>query len=127
MIELMKIEKYIEAKSKLSFYKKLELKLRNEILESQFPSACEGTHNAEVDLFQIKGSFSNSMSIDKDALEDNEEFLSDEEKACIVYKPSISVTEYKKLRDNDKILIDDIIVIKPKQASLTITMLEEEE
>lgn len=120
------IEAYIEAKSQMQYYKKLELKLRKQILERQFPSAGEGSHLYIDNQYQVKGTFRNSIAIDQDEYDLNKHLFTPAELACCTEKVSISMSKYKKLKDEDKLFIDDMVTIKPALPTLSIELIEEE-
>lgn len=119
------IERYNDAKSKLAQFKKLENQIRLEVIDQYFPKAIEGTHNQELTGYEIKATFKMNHKFDAKALEKIVEDLSEEEFACINYKPSLKLAEYKKLSDSERELLDETIITTPALPSIKITAIEE--
>ncbi|RKZ94834.1 MAG: hypothetical protein DRQ40_05050 [Gammaproteobacteria bacterium] len=114
------VEKYNEAKAKLAHYKKEENALRLELIEEIFPNAIVGTYNGVSGNNMIKGVFKMNHRLDK-TLEDDIESLTEAEKDCIVYKPSLSLTNYKKLDESERETLDKHVIVTPALPTITIT------
>lgn len=101
------IEKWIDASATLKAVKEEEMELRKEICnELQENEGGIGTKNYLVQGFKLKATFALSYKIDEDKLKELMEQLSDEEKACIKWKPSIDVTAFKKVESD---LLNEIV------------------
>lgn len=114
------LEKYNDAKAKLTRYKTLEHSLRLELIEELFPNAIEGTHNLEVDNQSVKAVFKMILKLDAKALDETGNALSQAEKACIVYKPSLILAKYNKLEDSEKEALAEMITTSPALPSIKI-------
>ena len=114
------VQEWREAKDQLNHFKKLEMNTRLEICEILLANEEVGTHTFMVEDFKIKAVKKNNMSILKDELAEIASSMSPEEKACIEYKPSLSLAKYKLLDNHD--VIDDCLLVKPATPSLTITL-----
>jgi len=119
-----KIAQYLEAKNSLAHYKKLEAELRIDLLDDLFPSAGEGTLNTVVGDFIVKGTFKNSISIDKDILERTIGDFEEEELECISFKPALSLSKYKQLDDRSN--IDECLTSKPSMPTISIKVVSDE-
>ena len=119
------IEKWVEAKANLQHYKVLEAKLRLEILDQLFPSAGAGSQSVAIGPYDVKGTFRNNASLDHKRLDECWDKLSDDEQACIKYKPTFLVSKFKELSDNERRDIESCITFKPAMPTLEITLVEE--
>ena len=115
---------FIDAKSKLDKYKKLEAKLRVELLNELFPTAGTGTFKTEIEGLEITGSFKNNVRIDQADFKTFLPFLTDEELSCIKYTPSLITAKYSQLHNQN--VIDDMLVTTPAMPTITITLGEQE-
>ncbi len=115
-----KIELYKTVKEAADKYKQHENELRLEILDELFPTAGEGTHKVDIGNIRIKGVFGTNYTIDSKMLEDIEFSLSDDELACINYKPNLSLTAYKKLDASERANLDQCITAKPAMPFIKI-------
>lgn len=115
------IEQYNTAKSKLAHYKKLEHDLRLEVIEEIFPNAVEGTHNYYINNLEIKGTFKMNHKLDAKGLAKTGDDLTQAEKECIVYKPSLVVGKYNALDASEREALDGFITTTPALPSLKIT------
>jgi hypothetical protein len=113
------IESYRFAKKQLADYKKLESELRIELLSAAFPDGNVGTHTVETGLLSIKGSFKNTFTLDKN-IEEVMDSLSDAEKACIGFKPSLKLAVYNELEPELKEELDKWLTVKPAMPTVKI-------
>ena len=125
-IEIGIINEWIEAKKKLDEYKKLESELRMSILTTVWPNSHEGIFKKEIEGIEIKGTFENSAKIDVAELEQLEESMTEDELDCITYKPSLSMTKYKALADEERETLDECISFKPAMPTLSIKEINDE-
>lgn len=116
------IADYEDAKVKLNHYKKRENELRLAVIDEFFPNGTEGTLTETFGQHKIKGTFRLNYKLDQEAFADNENYMGDDELACIARKPSIILSAYKALRPEDKLFIDDCVTISPGLPSLAITL-----
>ena len=118
-----KLLEWQEAKKQLDHFKKLEVKMRKEILEELFPSAGEGTLNTSIGNIIVKGGFKYNASLDRDALQIAD--LTDEEAECINWAPSLSKTKYSELEPSQRKSLDGCLTFKPALPTLTIKIEED--
>ena len=121
------ITSYIEAKSKLDYYKALEAKLRIDLLDELFPAVGVGTHKDTIGDFEIKGVFKNNIKIDAKELSIIKDLLSDEELDCIRYKAELKAKEYNALSEDERSVLDEAVVITPAMPTLTVSPIEQVE
>ena len=114
------IAAHIDAKSNLDRFKAEEKKLRIELINILFPTSGEGTHTMFHEGFKVKCAIKMNYNIDANALKEWEELFSPEEARVILRKPSLDLTNYRKLDEDDKMWIDDCITVTPGLPSLSI-------
>lgn len=107
--------KYAELKSKE--WKRTELELRNEIVEKFTSEDDIGKTKIDDDGYEIEINRGYSQSLDESVLDNLT--LSEEEQACIKYKPGLVAKELKKLNGTETLF--EAIIEKPRQATLKIT------
>ena len=121
-----------KAKKELARLKVLESDLRQLIINSDFKNhKLDGTENVELGKgYKLKAVFKTNYSFpDKDKLD---VVLAAIEKAgpdgeyvaerLVKYKPELSVSEYKKLDEVYKKLIDTVIITKPTSPTLELVI-----
>lgn len=99
MITEKKVKSWILAKTKLDAAKKQELELRQTICEDILKSQVKGSKKITVGKFTLTATAKLNEKVDADLLKSLWENLSDEEKGCIKFKPSLKAKEYHKLKD----------------------------
>jgi hypothetical protein len=120
------LSRYIDAKSNLDHFKKLEAELRIQMLEEVFPSASAGTHNFEMEGYKIKGVFKNNTRIDLKHFKSIEGELSAEELDCIRFKPELDMRKYNATSEDERSLLDEAVVVSPAMPTISIDLLEQE-
>ena len=116
---------WLEATANLKAAKKEELRLRDLIVGDVLQDKFEGAVTRNDDGFKVVATAKLTRSIDRVVLESIWEGLSDVEKNCIDYKPSLKLADYKKIEASGGALLE-AITVKPAQASLKITAIEVE-
>jgi len=114
------ISDYVRTKELFNKYKKLETEQRVGLLEKLFPAAGVGTLTEYKAGMKIKGTFRLNYKVDLEALETFEADFSEDEARCIVRKPTLNLTDYKKLDDVDRISLDMCITATPGLPALSI-------
>lgn len=118
---------WLQASTLLKKFKKKELSLRNEIISEHGSTKIDGTEKQTIDNLEIIFSFDLTKSIDRAALDTGWDNLSEEEKACIDWKPALKLKEYKALKEsNPKSLLLRCITEKPAQGTLKMVYLDEQ-
>tara|TARA_R110000803_G_scaffold85829_3_gene152217 strand:+ start:174 stop:602 length:429 start_codon:yes stop_codon:yes gene_type:complete len=120
------INKWKAAKSALDSAKKLESSLRLEVIENVFPNAGEGTTNhfyydSQMDR-KLKVNVRMNYKLNLADLKDWEDFMSEEEAACIKRTPTLDLTKYRQLdRDiGNRPIIDQCVEVTPGMPSLSV-------
>ena len=113
-------EEWLAISANLKLMKSAELELRNSICKEFLIDKLEGAATCYKEGLSITATAKLTRSIDREVLEAIWGDLTDEEKECIDYKPSLKLAKYKTL-EHDGCLLMDAITIKPAQASLKIT------
>jgi len=113
---------WLTAKKNLTKFKTDELKLRNEIIQTFIDNEVSGNLKFQKGHYKITIGLSLNNQLDESVLNTIWEDLSDEEKNCIKYKPSLIAKDFKELSGNEKLF--EAITIKPRQSTLKIEVLE---
>lgn len=113
-----KIGEWIIQKHKLDVAKKHELELRKEICEHILQGKIKGSKKSTIGTYVLTATAKINNKIDAELLESIWESLSDKEKACVKYKPSLIAAEYKKLKGAVK--LHRCIDSKPGTPALTL-------
>lgn len=114
-------EEWLAVSADLKRVKALELKLRNKICSEMLEEKLEGA----VTELKIKGKFKVTAtaklnrSVDRSMLDALWDDLTEDEKECIDWKPSLKLGEYKKVEMSGGKLLD-AVTVKPGQATLKI-------
>lgn len=124
MITRNKIEKWLEAKSQLDYWKAEEMKLRREIADELLDGQPTGTHNFTKLGYKIKAVKKVNYNLDEQALAAIWDSMTAAEKEAIKYKPSLSLAIYKKLDHHE--MLDQVIVTKPATPTLSIEEIKDE-
>ena len=111
-------DSWLDAKMNLAKYKKQEIELRNKIIDSFLTNETSGTLKFNKGNYKITIGLSLNNSLDESVLDTIYQGLSDEEKNCILYKPSLIAKEFKLLSGNESLF--EAITIKPRQPTLKI-------
>lgn len=119
---MSKIKLYIKAKEKLTLYKNLERQLRLEVLEELFPSAVNTKATTTSGNLIITGAFGLNHSLTSDFDYDS---LSELEQSVISFKPSIIISAYKRLSEEQRTNLDRFVTVKPSLPTITIKESEE--
>ncbi|CUS06491.1 hypothetical protein FDJ62_gp30 [Acinetobacter phage Loki] len=120
-----------DLKEQMNRLKAQELEMRNEIIKRFFSRDLdkEGTINHELGRgWKLKAEFKKTYGFttteDLNAALDKLEDQSPEFKLLVErlvgWSPKLSVSEYKKLPDDFRKIIDEVIVIKPSQPTVTL-------
>lgn len=117
------INDYLDAKANLDKFKKLESEMRIKVLNKFFPENNIGTNNTATKNFAVKGTFKNNFNLSAKISEVWDD-LSPEEQACVTFKPSLKLSEYNKLDEDQKDLIDNYITVTPAMPTLAIKEVE---
>lgn len=113
-------QNWINASEQLKYWKEKEMELRLKICDHYLEALPTGTHTFHKSGYIIKPIKKISYNINKEILNNNWDKLSDEEKACVKFTPDLLLTQYKKLDDKSKILLNKAIETKPATPSLSI-------
>lgn len=97
LINIKSIKQWITLAAQLKTAKKLEMALRKEINNEILGKDKIGTMHAAFGEIEVTCSVTDSLSVGKEDLMVNQKYLTEQEKGCIVWKPSIDKAKYKKL------------------------------
>ena len=111
---------YTEAKSKLGFWKKKELEIRNKILKEMECEKDEGVVKKTVGQLLIKATYKLNRKIEKPILDSIYNELSDEEKEAVKYTPEIVMKNYRKLEEKGDSPLLDAVIVTPAQGTIEI-------
>ena len=125
-MSVLKLLEWQKAKDRLDEYKAKEKELRLAILDDLFPSAGEGSLSASVGRYIVKGSFKNSTTVSKEDWEERSGVFTEEQLACVNFKPSFLSSKFKLLDDEERFMVEECLTIKPALPTLTIKLIEDE-
>lgn len=114
-------DQWIQACVDLRKAKATELELRNIICETHLTDKLEGSKTIREEGYAVTPTAKLNRSLNKEVLDVLWDDLTVEERACIVYKPSLVLANYKKIENSDSKLIE-AVTCKPGQSSLKIIM-----
>lgn len=119
-------EQWLQAAADLKRMKGEELALRLEICKDVLGDKLEGTQNEFADnhRFKITATAKLNRTIDRSVLETIWEDLTDEERQCIDYKPSLVLGNYRQIEEEGGKLID-AVTVKPATPTLKIVEVEQ--
>jgi len=109
-----------ELQNQLAFYKKGEADLRILICEHLNKRKSVGSHKFSFDTWNVTSVKKVTTTLLADELEDIYDDLSEEERECIKFKPSLINAKYKAA---DTKLLDTCIITKPAMPSLKIELI----
>ena len=111
------IEQYMNAKDKLAEAKKIEMDFRLKVAE-MFSDQSEGVKTLDIEEFEVKCTFKNNITVDRDALDLVIDNMSAEELEAIDFKPTIKLGVYKKLDDTS--WLETCLVVKPATPAIKV-------
>jgi len=125
----MLLEQHRLTATSLKSLKEVEAKLRIKIADIYKDKGFNtiGTHCMQMDGMDIKMVLKINTKLDAEILEGIIEDLTDEELACIRYKPELKMKEYNTLtveQNEDDIYLDDAVTTSDAMPSLEITLSE---
>ena len=103
-----------------------EILLRKKIFEGKFPKPVEGAKNkVNIDQYYVlKGTYVLNRNVDVGAYKSIQEKLRelDVSDEVVEWKPSLKKSEYNKLTDDQKLIFDQCLIIKPGSPALEIVL-----
>lgn len=124
MLDLDTLEAWRKAALELAMWKEREMTLRKVVFADAFPNPVEGTNKHEVmDGWTIKATQPYTRALDQSKVEPILKDLKKQKLGDLIkVKYELSVTDYKKLAEDDpaKAVIDAILTTKPGAPSLEL-------
>lgn len=116
------LDEWITVKTDLERLKKREADLRKKLFDGAFPAPIEGVNTVELsDGSIVKGTYKINRTIDEASLQAVKENLPAEKSARLVtFKPQLSLTEYRKLTDEERKIFDAALIVRPGSVSLEV-------
>lgn len=115
------LEEWYDLSRELKTLKERELTLRRELFAAYFTDPKEGTNTIEIEEgWELVGGYTFTRTIDPAALDAVVEQLGNVLDNVVVWKPSLSVTNYRKMNDADRHVLEQALVIKPGAPTLAI-------
>ena len=121
-VSMEKLIAWESAAQQAAHFKKEEARLRRECFEEGFPEPVEGTNYVNLENgYRLKGIHKLTRSIDKAALSATLEQLPESVADSVVnYNPSLALSVYRKLPEDQRRIMDEAVVIKPGMPTLEI-------
>jgi hypothetical protein len=120
------IQQWYVLQDQLKKLKASEMLLRTRIFKGLFPNPVEGTNNYPLpEQWVLKGGYKLTRNIDIGSLQAmRERFAAAGVRAdsLVEYKPSLVLSEYRTLTDEQRQLFDQCLEIKPGSPSLEIVL-----
>lgn len=113
-----KLERFRLIASELKLLKKEEMDLRKSLCDELLKNRPKGTHRFELPGMVIKANKKVLTTVDAKRLAEHYHVMTEAEKACIVYKPSLSLSAYNKLFDTPT--LDECITVRPASPTLEV-------
>lgn len=117
---------WYEMNQQLKKLKAQEILLRKKIFGAAFPTPEEGTNNYELaDGYVLKGKHTIQRDIDQgafDAIKDKLRESKVNPDLLVQYKPGLVLREYRKLTEEERLLFDQCLIIKPGSPALEIVL-----
>lgn len=109
------VRQWRESKAVLTEAKKLEVDLRNQIFQQLFPAPMEGTNTYTLpDGAKVKGTYKYYRKVDEAAIADVMNQLPEEVRPLLIrFKPEVNVKVYKSLPEQQRMLFEEALIIKP--------------
>lgn len=118
-----KISAWLRAKADLAIAQEEERSLRAEILDQCFGPNNVGNKNCVRGDWMIKGGYGLTYSLDQEGIT-NAIALGEELPACIRTKYDLDKKAYDNLSEEDSLIMDDYLTVKPALPTLEIKPLE---
>lgn len=112
---------WYNAKEELAAIKQKELSLRKLVFADNFPEPKEGVNKVKLDDdYALKCTYKLTRKIVEEKLPEVPEEMKDKLKDLIKYKPSIVLSAYNKLTDEERNMFDNCLEISPATPALSI-------
>lgn len=117
------LDEWIAVKTDLDRLKKREANLRQKLVEGAFPNPIEGVNQVQLDDGTIlKATHKINRTVDESCLQAVKEKLPAEKAVNLVtFKPQLSLTQYRKLTDEERKIFDSALIIRPGSTTLEVT------
>lgn len=118
------LSEWYSLNEQLSALKTREQLLRQKIFKGLFQDPKEGTNSFELsDGFVVKGKYVINRTLDEAGFKAAAEVLSEHgirTDSIVKYKPELVLSEYRKLTDEQRHLMDTVLIVKPGMPGLEI-------
>lgn len=120
------LDAWKQAKEQLDFWKKLEGQYREDLVTALFKDAPIGTNNHELPTGETLSCVKKlNYKLDPDTTPIAQQSIygiigPDLARRLVKWKPELSLSEYKKLPDNARAIIDKVLTITPATPSLEL-------
>lgn len=111
---------YKELQDSMALLKEREMEVRRTIAGILLEGKEPGTHTSQVGDIIVKATRALNHSLDVEKMLELQSKMSPAEQNCIVLKPQLSLTEYKKLPYDERKVIDECIVVKDAAPTIKI-------
>ena len=119
-VELMLIE-WMEMQNLMRQIKSEEMELRKQLVVFLVPDHQIGVHSRGFITIKVKATLKLNHKFDELILSDLYDDMTNLEKDAIKYKPSLSLSAYKKIPEEYREKLDDCLIVTPASPTLNVT------
>ena len=125
VVDIKELLRWNEMVTELRVLRKAEMELRRAIFTTAFPDPVEGTNKLNLSQgWVLKGQYSLERTVDEAVLTTQLDELRQAQipEDIIVRKPSLVKRVYNTLNDDQRLLFDQCLIIKPASPSMEIVL-----
>ena len=115
------LEEWVETQQMMRQLKGEEMELRKQLVQFLVPDAVIGVHTRGFQTIIVKATLKLNHKFDELELEEHYDDLTDLEKEAVVYKASLSLSNYKKIPDELRQQLDEMLIVTPAAPTLSVT------
>ena len=115
------LQEWVDTQQMMRQIKLEEMELRKKLVQFLVPEAVVGVHTRGFNTIIVKATLKLNHKFDEQELEEHYDDLSDLEKEAVKYKPSLSLSAYKKIPDELRQQLDEMLIVTPAAPTLSVS------
>ena len=115
------LQEWVDTQQMMRQIKAEEMELRKQLVQFLVPDAVIGVHTRGFTTIIVKATLKLNHKFDEQELEEHYDDLSDLEKEAVKYKPSLSLSAYKKIPDELRQQLDEMLIVTPAAPTLSVS------